>query len=621
MAEPAEPVIDPGFERQMAENCVEYFLFLIDGQADSRHHLSKLESIRKAALQLSQSLTKDYIWQRDEFQLELRSENGLTYLYGITDYGDAVEDEWLIVYILRELSKSQPKLWIRVCDTDGEFLLIEAANVLPKWLSPETDRNRVWIHNGQLWIISSDKEAVSSHSGLLTLPQAIQSLKSNAPTLVHSDLIEAEAFYRLQKYPAYVNESIHHSLLTIPRKAAYVLHTLPRLIAPAVEAFYLRDPLSLKPIVSQSASLHFPPRDLVTVSVRFSKVLFAQLRSQRFDPPPQWRDILQQARDAEDSDEGTKRFAQLELGMMLTCGLEILAMKAEKSKSRVVRELAITLDDLAEDGEDSLPSDQEIQSWENHDRNDSEDWMNINYEDFERELEGKQGTEGKAKSSGFGNAQTQDDLRKIVARFEAFLNDETAGLEGAELHEMDKDDDDDSESTDEDIDSEDREVSFNEEEFSRMMREMMGMPPVTAPTDTEKRGTADTGSRNSKKASSNEDVEEIRELSTQMEVELKEHGALRLNASKKEQARIKDTEKGKGRDTEADRGEEEGGESDEGEVDIDYNLAKNLLESFKSQGGMAGPTGNMLGMMGFQLPRDEDDGSGNGGPSRRSGGR
>ena len=47
-------------------------------------------------------------------------------------------------------------------------------------------------------------------------------------------------------------------------------------------------------------------------------------------------------------------------------------------------------------------------------------------------------------------------------------------------------------------------------------------------------------------------------------------------------------------------------ESDE-ELDIDFNLAKNLLESFKSQGGMSGPGGNLMGMMGMQLPRDEDD--------------
>jgi hypothetical protein len=43
-----------------------------------------------------------------------------------------------------------PNLWIRVYDTDGEFLLIEAANVLPKWLKPEVSENRVRIYTSTL---------------------------------------------------------------------------------------------------------------------------------------------------------------------------------------------------------------------------------------------------------------------------------------------------------------------------------------------------------------------------------------------------------------------------------------------------------------------------------------
>jgi hypothetical protein len=65
------------------------------------------------------------------------------YLHGLTNYGDSVEDEWLIVYILRELSNRFPQLWIKVVDADGEFLLAEAANALPRWLTPEIADNRV----------------------------------------------------------------------------------------------------------------------------------------------------------------------------------------------------------------------------------------------------------------------------------------------------------------------------------------------------------------------------------------------------------------------------------------------------------------------------------------------
>jgi len=53
-----------------------------------------------------------------------------------------------------------------------------------------------------------------------------------------------------------------------------------------------------------------------------------------------------------------------------------------------------------------------------------------------------------------------------------------------------------------------------------------------------------------------------------------------------------------------------GGDSDEdgegADPGIDYNLIKNFLESFKSQGGLSGPVSNLAGRLqpNFKLPRD-----------------
>ena len=548
------------------------------------------------------------------------------YLHGVTDYGDAVEDEWLIVYILRQLTTSHPNVWVRVFDTDGEFLLVEAANVLPKWLSPETDHNRVWIHGGKLFIVPRSDDADPA-SRSLSLADAVEFIKTKEDALVHSSFIEAEAFYRLEKYPGQIADSIHHSLVTIPRRLAYVLHTLPKSVAPAVETFYLRDPTSLKPILSSSSPLIFPPNDLVTVSVRFSKVLFAQLWSQRFETPPRWQSAFPKGRpepcEGPPADASTQR---LEAGMKLTSGFEMLAAKAENSKSRTTRELAIVIDDLNEDGDEALPSDAEIRTWPDVDRNDSESWLDINYEDFERELDGKRTGSQKSGKEGFGDTQAQENLRKIVSRFEAFLNDDQAGLEGAELDEMDFDDDDDAQEEDdsdmeEDSDAEDKEVSFDEEEFARMMREMMGLPSKAStgslPADVKGKGKADA-SMDAPPGEEDED-EEIRQLSTQMEAELNQHGALSLDPPRSKKPALKDSA-GSADMAKPESGDAEDADEDSGEqVDVDYNLAKNLLESFKSQGGMAGPAGNLLGMMGIKLPRDEDDGGENdqGGPSRR----
>ena len=42
-------------------------------------------------------------------------------------------------------------------------------------------------------------------------------------------------------------------------------------------------------------------------------------------------------------------------------------------------------------------------------------------------------------------------------------------------------------------------------------------------------------------------------------------------------------------------------------VDIDFNLVHNLLESYSSQMGGAGPASNILHSMGVAIPREEEE--------------
>lgn len=517
-----------------------------------------------------------------------------------------MEDEWLIVYILRELTRQFPDLWVRVSDSDGEFLLVEAANVLPKWLSPENDANRAWIHSGQLRIIPLAPDG-GAQPRTITPSEAVGILQSAAHTLVHSPFVEAEAFYRLEKYPAQVQDSMHHAMVSIPRRLAYLIHQAPKSIAPATEAFYLRDPIAMKPLMSPSATLlAFPPRDFVDLSVKFTKVLYAQLRSQVFPAPPSWGDVFssseRQAAAAAAGSVAHKKHAMLELGMKVTCGFEMLASNAAKSNNRTTREIALLLEDLAEDGDSVLPTDADIASWEDCSRDDDDSWMDINFEDFERELDGKGDS---SKPGAFGDTGAPADLRKIVSRFEAFLNDDRAGLDGAENDEMDEDDDsDESDGDEEDTDSEDREISFDEEEFARMMREMMGLPVNASESTYRSIGRASSAELQKNKR----EDEEIRQLSEQMEAELKGHGALSLGPEAEHPRALKDKGKEKAVRVSEDTGPRGiGDESEDEEVDIDYNLAKNILESFKGQVGTAGPVGTMLAGMGIRLPRDEGE--------------
>ena len=43
-------------------------------------------------------------------------------------------------------------------------------------------------------------------------------------------------------------------------------------------------------------------------------------------------------------------------------------------------------------------------------------------------------------------------------------------------------------------------------------------------------------------------------------------------------------------------------------VDVDLNLVQNLLASYEAQEGLAGPVGNLAGLLGLQMPsRKRDD--------------
>jgi hypothetical protein len=200
----------------------------------------------------------------------------------------------------------------------------------------------------------------------------------------------------------------------------------------------------------------------------------------------------------------------------------------------------------------------------------------------------------------------------MVSRFDAFLNDKDAGIEGVELDGMEREDDEAEEfSEEEDSEDGDEEIKFDEEKFTRMMRETLGLPS-DAEKQAEGKGTvtelaADGDDDDS--TTDNEAVEDmdIRELMARMESELSEHGALNLDAAPRNPALLRGRALGdeQGETLANDSAIE--GESGEEDVELDYNLAKNILESFKSQAGLAGPAGNLLGMMGMRLPRDESD--------------
>ena len=488
-------------------------------------------------------------------------------------------------------------------DTDGQFLLIEAANALPNWLNPEIADFRVWINSGKLFIIPINRTEngiaqKGSRPGVLTLDEGLTFVQENQAGLLHLPAVETEAFYRLQKYPKQISDSLHHARIFIPRKLAYILHHDPSYISPAVEAFYLRDPIALRPLQTcDPKGLIFPPTDCVNMSIKFTKISYAQLKSQSFDPPPVWKDFQAASRDLLSQE-------MIHMGMKVACGFEMLISDSQSQDKKVVREIKLLLEDL-EIGEDYLPSDAEISKWQMI--VDDESWLDIDFHAFEKELAGKADVGQKDDKAGFGDRDAQENLRKMVARFQSFLDDDAAGTEGAEYVD-DMDNDDGSSTSSEDMEGNDeKEINFDEDHFTQMMREMMGMASTSANAGDNRHTVNVSGAQSGEISSvrTEGDEEEVFQNMHRMETELQEAGALDLGSKQPfgtsglQQDNVKEGSNA--------RALEEPDVDDE-DVDIDFNIAKNLLESFKSQGGVAGPTGNLMGLMGLQLPRDEDRG-------------
>ncbi|KAL1583299.1 hypothetical protein WHR41_07905 [Cladosporium halotolerans] len=648
-----------GFPKRLPEDCVEYAIYVVDEEIKTTAQLlAKLNEILKFANEAGKKLFKDYIWQRDEFALKINpditKQNAATtttsnssdqkalpdnntntplHLLGRTNFGDSIADEWLIVHFLLTLSTHFPTAWMRVHDSDGEFLLIEAASALPKWLNPDVADNRVWLNNGHLRIIppSATSPNTKPHQATnLTLPTALTTILTAPSTLTISPYIEDEAFARTRAYPASIASTFHHTILPLPRKLALVLQRLPAAIAPAIEAFYLRDPVSLRPLMARDArALRFPPEDFVRTSVKVPRVGFAQLRGQVFAAPPAWAGLGGKGMENE----------KWSMGMKLACGFEMmLADEGAFGDRRVVREVGVLVGDV-ESGEEGLPGDGEVEGWGM--REDGEEWLDVDYGDFEEELAGKKGKGGKrgGKAGGFGDVGAQENLRRMVRRFEEFAEgDDEAGLEGVgEDDDVDDEDEDDDSSVS--SSGEDKDGSFDEAEFERAMKEMMGMPAA----DIEKSGLLEEARRlaleDEKEGDGRDDMdedEETRKVMELMEKELKGHGALNLNNEKQKKSKAsgepdKPYSKAAGKkptffgperppgmvattkqfeeeaDEEIGPGDGELSSDDEDYNDVDLGLAQNMLEAFKGQAGMSGPAGNMMRAMGVNLPRDEGE--------------
>ncbi|XP_010484350.1 PREDICTED: protein ecdysoneless homolog [Camelina sativa] len=605
-----------------------------------------LQSLHLEIIDVVSPFTSPYIWQHEPFSLSIALSSScacadtatMPHLHGKLKYGDNLEDEWFAVFLLFRISAAFPSNSIRVWDTDGEFLLIEAAFHLPRWLNPETSLNRVFIRGGDLHIVPKSR---------LPDPSLVASLRfliERGNESRASDSVQSALKNRISDYPERAWRNMHRVRVRVPVSVAQVLRHEPLLISLAVEGFYDRDIDSMKHAAKMEKFLSKGrDEELVLVLVKMSRAMYGQLVQRKFQAPNCYPMPSVSDRDA---------YIEAELGMKIACGMEMMYQLRRKdgedgkgiswskykenlekngyfegllSGSKEYKRLMENAEEYYQKSSSfsrtrdimsapvrridevlALPySEDDFKGMEvpvsDNDSwlYDGEDELNSVLQERQKEMEfysSKKESKKKAKekqeagSSSDANMNNFD-LGDISKSMQQFIQ-KVSSYEGAEVPDN----------------REFKEVNLDVDRFMKDIESMLGsqIRGKQAGDDSEdSEGSSmdmdfDDFEDDSEGEESNEDAKESFEESYYgaMNEELKnstleksfEHVNQHSSKQKEESSKTSDEK-----------------DDEFTPIDADFNLVKNLLESYSSQQGLPGPASNLLGLMGLQLPKDSND--------------
>lgn len=617
------------------EDTVEYRLFLIpDEPKDPEKHKETLQKYIERIMTQFAPMLVPYIWQNQPFNLKYKPGKGgvPAHMFGVTKFGDNIEDEWFIVYIVKQITKEFPELVARIEDNDGEFLLIEAADFLPKWLDPDNSANRVFFYNGELCIIPASTKP-GAVSWLPTKPptisQALNIISTHPEKILASESIRAAVNRRIRGYPEKIQASLHRAHCFLPAGIAAVLKQRPRLVAAGVQAFYLRDPIDLR---ACRVFKTFLPETRIMTLVTFTKCLYAQLMQQRFMP---------------DRRSGYKlpppshpQYRAHELGMKLAHGFEILCSKcsphfSDSKKSPVTTSplWAGFLDSLKKNdyfkgliegstqyqerlemaknyfqlsvnqpesslamspGEEiltllqTLPFDiEELKKEEaNLSPEDDDQWLDVSPDQLDQLL---QEAAGKKEPEPLSKEEEHYDLTQVSESMKAFIS-KVSTHKGAELPR----------------EPSETPITFDADSFFNYFDKILGPRPHESDSDdqdVEEFECLDSDDdldfetqEPREEASVKGTLDDLKSYMAQMDRELAHTSIGKSFATQKQMTTSNNSD-------EEDAG---AGGSVMTPVDVDLNLVSNILESYSSQAGLAGPASNLLQSMGVQLPDNTD---------------
>lgn len=195
------------------------------------------KNIRRECMAVMEDVLSDgcVIWNEQPFNLtEVTAEGKVKCLFGRTRYNESVDDEWLVIFLLRIITEKLTSLFAYVEDCDGQLLLIEAAKHIPRWLEPTNSANRVFIGRGKVVILPlNENETVLNASGL-KIEQSIAVMKKGFDRYFACDEVQKCIKGKTDQFPQKAFDSIHKVNVQIPLSAVHLLCLHPLLISRVV---------------------------------------------------------------------------------------------------------------------------------------------------------------------------------------------------------------------------------------------------------------------------------------------------------------------------------------------------------------------------------------------------
>ena len=544
-----------------------------------------LEEFRFQCLKALES-NINVIWNAECFNIEVHDTASTPHLRGKVWFDHCVEDEWYVVWLLRNLSRDLPVV-VKVWDDDGCFVLIEAAEVLPSWLAPDNSDNRVLLYQGGFVLIPLP----TSPAEMAWLPQnavSIEQALTCAQKVRQSDEINKVVNLKLREFP---NRSLHRIRCHLPVPLIHALTMNSSLVSSIISVYLLSDNREIQGII-KNRKLDW--EDTFDTNVQLTRCQYAQLYSHRTSTINAWPHLP----------VGHVDHPSRQLGLKFSCGAELLLAIAEgscvvntnfskyitrltsfgyfgntlegsKAYSELLKKAEIFFQ-ASRNPDSELPwmvnsrklkflieeaiSPEIRESYrgiEKVDESESDAWMDEIPGDVQKwfvngkkadNMQSDYETVKSTKSDDADlNTSSNNNIRDMNTKLHGFI-DKISSHEGAEVPD----------------------INLNADDFMDCLREFKDQVDAAAAA----KEMSDSDETSSLDTESEEEMEEyMRELEEQL------RGTTMSESFAKDEG---------------------------GDLDIDLNLVSNILHSFSAETGLTGPASSVLASLGVHLPRDED---------------